>query len=230
MQAHIDMFGEDPQNESKLLPVLRNRICDSSIEGMKAIKHPFVNEIFFASWKMANMQYTMKLERYKEWLSEREWRRALFLVERPWRLPYLFSWWKRRRITRDELRELLVHFWVDAELPSQYERMPLTLFRAAGFITDMDGKESELDFLLPQQETTIYRGSALEYRDGLSWTKSAERAGWFARRLNVDSEERVVWRATVTPERILGIFLDRGEEEVVVDPWKLKDIREVERV
>lgn len=223
-----DLWGEDPQNIEKLLPPLRNAICEGT-EGQTMIKHPLVNDVFFMSWKMANRQYTAKRERYREALAEKDWHQALFWIERPWRLTYLASWWKRRKIAREELADLLEWAWVDAELPSQFGWMPLTLFRATGFISDMDGKDSELDFLLPKQECVIYRGAAAEMRDGLSWTKSAQKAAWFAQRFSVVYGGRV-WRATVTPDRILGIFLGRGEEEVVVDPRKLKDIEEIERV
>lgn len=222
-----DFWGKDPQNIEKLLPPLRRCIRDGPMGNM--LKHPLVNDAFFTSWKVANAQYTAKRERYRKALDEKDWEQALFWIERPWRLTYLASWWKHKRITRVELADLLEWAWVDAELPSQFGRMPLTLFRATGFISDMDGKDSELDFLLPKEKCVIYRGAADDMRLGLSWTKSAQKAAWFAKRFSVAYGGRV-WRATVTPENIFGIFLGRGEEEVVVDPCKLKDIEEIERV
>jgi hypothetical protein len=37
-----------------------------------------------------------------------------------------------------------------------------------------------------------------------------------------------LWQATAPPEAVLGMFLERNEGEVIVDPDRLRDINTVE--
>jgi hypothetical protein len=63
----------------------------------------------------------------------------------------------------------------------------------------------------------VYRGvndhSAIY---GLSWTLDPERAAWFARRFF--NERPIVVRATVMRHRIIAVFQEHREAEVLVFP------------
>jgi hypothetical protein len=226
MAKHIEFFGEDPQNLDKLHPELRACVVEDGPLGGPMIKHPFVNEVFFTSWKLANQQYEIKTKRVAELLLEGKHESALWFYERPWRITTFCQWWKDEEITEEQMVEMLPHVWIDCEMPSQFGTLPLQMFRAAGFVTDVEDKSEVKDFLLPKQTVTIYRGCGLGYQFGISWTKSPGRAAWFARRFN--QEKGQVWVGEVGPQEILGIFLGRGEEEVVVDPHKVKSVRRIE--
>ncbi|MDP9471923.1 MAG: hypothetical protein M3Q71_14880, partial [Chloroflexota bacterium] len=103
----------------------------------------------------------------------------------------------------------------------------VSLFRAAGFVTDSPGTEP------PTGPLTIYRGVSSLWgergeritRRGVSWTEDRERAVWFARRFSFNGPGTLL-TAEVFPEHVLGIFHGRGEVEIVVDPKRLRRVRE----
>lgn len=80
-------------------------------------------------------------------------------------------------------------------------------------------EERELFESLPD-EVTVYRGCFLNEQNrkqgfNLSWTLSREVAEFFAHRFN--QAGRGVFEATISKSRILGLFLDREEAEVLID-------------
>ena len=219
-------FGaDDPLNPDKLLPELREcYIEDGPIGPM--IKHPLVNEIMFHSWKLANEMYEAKRKLIEERLAQQDYLGILALYERPWRLQAVHTWWQEDTITKDELRDLFSWVWTDCEMPSQFGDMPRELFRATGFLTDIEGKRTRRDVFGCQKEITVYRGCQPEHKNGLSWTRNAAQAAFFAKRFNTEGE---VWSARAPVKSILGVFLGRGEDEAVVAPEKLKQRRREER-
>lgn len=221
----LDWIGPDPLNPDKLHPELKKCYSADGSWG-PMIKHPLVNEIMFHSWKIANEMYEAKRKRIAEHIEKGEYGNALWFYERPWRLTTFYDWWKSGEITIEQMRELLPHVWTDCEFPLQFGQKPLRLFNAAGFITDIEDKDHIEAFLPAKSAITVYRGCGRPgYRDGISWTKSPERADWFAGRFNKGN--KYIYAGEATPNTILGIFLGRGEEEVVVSPRRLKNLRRV---
>lgn len=95
-------------------------------------------------------------------------------------------------------------------------RETVEIFRRSGFVTD--GGE------LPEGELTIYRGCRIpRHRLGTSWTLDAEQACFFAQRYGGPGTG-VVYRACVTSSDVLGYFVSRNEDEVIVDPSSLRAI------
>jgi len=223
----LDWIGDDPLNPDKLHPDLRECYSEDGPMG-PMIKHPLINELFFHSWKICNEMYEAKRTRIAEHIAKGEYEYALWFYERPWRMTMFYDWWRDGEITTDRMRQMLPEVWIDAEMPSQFGDIPLILFQTAGFVTDVEDKETATAFVLPKTTATIYRGCTLQTRDGISWTKSAQRAAWFAKRLLPEGVLGEVWTAQVAPEHILGIFLDRNEEEVVVNPANLLNRTRVE--
>lgn len=82
----------------------------------------------------------------------------------------------------------------------------------------MDDKERAEFEALPDR-VTLYRGiSSSSCRpSGLSWTLDRDVAHWFAARFE-HVDEGVVLRGTVVRSRILALFQERDESEVVVPP------------
>ncbi len=144
----------------------------------------------------------------------------LFLIPRPDRLPMIAAWHRSGRISSDQLRDLLAEWWPDTELPSSYGvGFLVSLFRAAGFVTDTPGVEPPIESL------TIHRGiDELGKQRGVSWTLDRERAVWFARRFSFRGPGTLL-TAEIPPEHVLGIFHGRGEAEIVVDPKRLRRVR-----
>ncbi len=217
-----EWVGDDPMNIEKLLPELRECVVEGQFGPM--IKHPLVNEVFFHSWKIANEMYEAKTKRIAEMIAEGNRMAALWFYERPWRLTTMNEWYDDGYISLDEMREWLPRVWIDVEVPWQYGVVPIQMFIATGFVTDVEGKSKVEDFA--RGAINVYRGCDHRNRDGISWTRSAERAAWFAGRLS--DQEPEVWKGRVAPSDILGIFLERGEDEVVVAPWNVKQRRRME--
>ncbi len=152
---------------------------------------------------------------------------ALLVIPRAERLPMIAAWNRAGHISRDQLRALLAEWWSDTEHPSAYGvGAVVSLFRAAGFVTDTPGTEP------PAGPLTIYRGISSLWgergerttRRGVSWTEDREQAVWFARRFSFNGPGTLL-TAEVSPEHVLGIFHGRGEVEVVVDPRRVRRVR-----
>jgi hypothetical protein len=119
-------------------------------------------------------------------------------------------------------RRLLGKWWSDFEggLNRNSRSIIVGAFREAGFISDDQG------VLAPEEPLTLYRGSTSSRRSGLSWTSDVGKARWFANRQNLLTRRLgFVYEAKVSPAFILGYFNQRGENEWVVDPAGLVDIR-----
>jgi hypothetical protein len=132
------------------------------------LKHPLVIQAVLMSG-VANEMYLRKKAAYEAAVSQGEWSKALIIVERPWRLQYLASYWRAKLVALDQLRELLTWVWQDIEFPSHYGvRLPMLLFRAAGFLSDKPGLVRR--GRLPER-LCLYRGcGGKPYERHLSWT------------------------------------------------------------
>jgi hypothetical protein len=93
----------------------------------------------------------------------------------------------------------------------------LELFRHAGYT--QEGSVAPR----PPSPVQLYRGASLGRRGGMSWTSDIEVARLFARMPHVPPDERCVFRARVTPRRLLGYihFEGRQEAEFIVDPRRM---------
>ena len=215
MTEFTDIFGEgDPTDEMKLDPELRLWVQDGPLGRM--LNHPLVQQITIM-WKPANEMLRKKQERVAKLTAEGKWEAAIFFYERPYRMTTLDIWWRSQRITREQLHTILPIVWIDTEYPRQFGDIPKRLFREArkiGLVTDIPDAES---FALPREPFTVYRGVNRK-RDGrgMSWTKSAAIADFFALRLS-RTGRGYVFACEATPDRILGLFEGRGESEVVLD-------------
>lgn len=144
------------------------------------------------------------------------------------RLPVLWALWRLRPLRGDELNILLSVWWSTTETPFLWFAEAgidtaeiVAMFRAADFVSDTD------EIHHPDEPVVVYRGCGREGTRGLSWTLSEETAAEFARLESQIDREGVasVYSATVAPESILGIFFARGEEEILVDPAGIGDVR-----
>ena len=98
----------------------------------------------------------------------------------------------------------------------------------------MDSDELSFYNSLPN-ELTIWRGIRVEEEldednIGFSFTLDKERAEWFAKRFSQDGRGTpMLIEAKVKKDKILSVFLNRGEEEVLVSPdnINIKEITEL---
>lgn len=141
----------------------------------------------------------------------------------------------------DELVRLLLEEWSGCDDVRPYRAEALEIFRAAARANG--GPIRSEDCSMPKGSLTIYRAACRaeaffasgrrkpRSRLGISWTTDRDRAVWFVgdrvhrayrRRLGTDLGRPVLLTAEIDAGDILGIFDDRLEREVVVDPAKLR--------
>ena len=127
------------------------------------------------------------------------------------------------------LRDTLRYEWPRCEAHRPYRAELVCLFRRVGFVCDSEADPNFAD------RVTVYRGNLGEKEPvGISWTLDRERAKWFstwsqsprAAFLGIDTRGiPTVWQGVVDRNGILGYFTGRGEEEVVLDPQAIQDVR-----
>jgi hypothetical protein len=136
----------------------------------------------------------------------------------------------RGRLTASGLAALLGDWWDSSEGAGSGAgvRVWVDLFRivrdAGLFVTDTPG------VVAPEVGTivTIYRGAVPWRARGMSWTLDQERAIWFARRSRLMTRgQGSLFSALIPAEHVLGRFDGRQEQEVVVDPRRLRRVREL---
>lgn len=102
------------------------------------------------------------------------------------------------------------------------------------------GEDDYKAFCQLPEEITVYRGVCPRKGElapeeqmvgGLSWTKSRERARWFATRFltDLDDQRGIVYEATIQKPYVLACFNSAkgAEREIVVQPEHLKNIRQI---
>jgi hypothetical protein len=212
--SDFEMFGEDPNNEDKLVPELR--ACVSVRNGFRMVHHPLLVELGVL-WKPQNERFARKKEQAAAAFAGKDWAHYLWLHERPYRLPMLRQLWLAKTIDRATLRNLLPKFWSDSE-PNDADPRWLTLWRQAA----KEGTVVSEGAMLPSSIDRIYRGGAKpgDWK-GIAWTTSYDTAMFFALRFRAVG---VIFTGRVSTADVLGYVTDRGENEVIVDPRKVLDI------
>lgn len=130
-------------------------------------------------------------------------------------------------IDRKKLGELLSWAWTQTEFPHQYSiQMLIELFERADKDALMNEEEKKILSGLDEQ-VIVYRGtqSNKAKKRGLSWTTSQAKAGWFAERWK--TKQGKVYKATISKRDVFAYFGGRSEQEIVLNPRKLKNIKEI---
>lgn len=215
------MWGEDPTNPDKLYPELQLYYeAKGGKLGWPMLRHPLVFAVPFLSWKTANTQFDAKQKHVNELIAQGKRAEAIWFYEKPYRISLLIEWFNFGLLSTTQLTELLPEIWISTEFPYSnaggYRRI-LKLFKETGFVTDAP------DHQVPD-EPIIFRGCSPKYQRGMSWTFNPRKAAWFAQRFDQDGK---VYTARITKEGVLGLFLGRDEDEVVVNPRKLVDVKEL---
>ncbi len=172
------------------------------------------------------IKINFKQELLDEAINQENWDEVFMIIEKPYRLSWLEE---NYDLITDEKAyyEFLKDAYIESEFPMvgfyEYEDL-LKLFWHKNYPKLMMDKD-ELGFYnqLPQ-EITIWRGIRVveeldEENVGFSFTLDKERAEWFAKRFSQDGKGTpMLIEAKVKKDKILSVFLNRGEEEVLVSP------------
>jgi hypothetical protein len=216
-------------DEVELNPDLFPYLAKSEVLG-EVLKAPLVFMVPYlpAMAHLANEMYRTKTEGIRRAEAERNWRKIVWLHEKPYRLSAFLSiceW-----LGDQEYWEALGSIWIETEnLHDDREQWlgALTAHRPgrARWLMD-DADRATLAEL--GEEVTIYRGFARpgSYR-APSWSLSRSRAEWFANRAALTSPDRQGYLATtrVRKSRLLAYTNGRGEHEIILDPATLRTVR-----
>lgn len=184
-----------------------------------------------SSWaEFANEALAEKQKDVSEAIGSKNWRGYVLLHERAYRFDALRKLIDDKHATRAELWPVVGAAWSDSENIWQYQEEWLALWsgKCSSKHMAMDETDQKARRALPAR-LTVYRGvncdddseaaEAIGY--GLSWTLDREQAVWFANR---GSSRPFLGQAEILKRDCFAYFSDRNEQEVVVDPAKLKKV------
>lgn len=131
----------------------------------------------------------------------------------------------------DDMSLLLADAWVTEENPNQDANVNTTMatrwFKKANKRVLMTEEDYAVYEAL-EPEFKVYRGVAVGRNPkGLSWTKSYEKAKWFANRFNTGGKVGYIQEATLKKENVLAYFNTRDEDEIVAN---IKDMTDIKRL
>lgn len=150
----------------------------------------------------------------------------LIIINRPY-LPIFFQM-THQYLSLNDFSIFLGNMWTYVEFPNADPNVRtdefVSFFKQADPKLLMDAEDYVTWKALPD-EITVYRGISGDGKvKKLSWTRSEEKARWFAERWNSHGR---VYRAEIRKEDVLAYFGGRGEDEIVLDPRKLLAIEKI---
>lgn len=202
----------------------------------KMIHHKWIIDLAYTPGRCAyiNQRFDFVRQEVQNAWKENKAERFVFLHERPYRLEAMRKWNefhpdKTFGITNKKSQDfrywnLVKKVWMDSE--NIYQHLPewIDVWNSGrpGRELVMQCRERTKFKKLPDQ-VSLFRGvNDLGTVNGLSWTLRRETADWFARRW-ARKTARII-SGTVPREKIIAVFIDRKEDEVVCDSVQILDI------
>lgn len=219
--------------DAELDDELKQFITNTPVLG-DILRHPLLFSVPYRPEMNAllNEQLRVRKAKFGEALRARDYEHALFIVERPYRLQYFIRLYVDMKPKM--FCELLAWIYTDSESPSVNQSVFVDLFSDAVKKHDrkylMTAKDRRVFAKFPD-ELTVYRGCVrrelrgARSRMGISWTLDAEKARWFSTRFIRNRAHGVVAQATINKHDIFFYDNGRAEQEVVLDPSKLRDVK-----
>ena len=165
-------------------------------------------------------------DRLKKSVEEKDWNKVFYILPKQSRL----MWLNANKDLFDDSKayyDFLKEAWILTEFPMQsydnYEDAVIDFYYFDDPRLMMDEEEKKVFDGLPKI-VKIYRGIRVddeldENNIGLSYTFNKEKAEWFAKRFSQDGKGTpTLIEATIDKDDILSVFLDRDEDEVLVNP------------
>lgn len=189
-----------------------------------ALQHPLVYCVpYFPEMNaMLNKQLHAKKKAIAQEEAEGNYSHAMWLHERPHRLNYFAR--ISNRLSDEDYWKNLGNAYVDSENIWQNAALVRHLLsnpnrqHARQMIMD----EDDLAKYNALPETfEIYRGCMSKNKNGMSWSLDPAKAEWFAKRLS--KKQPLVITGTVSKADVIAYFGGRQEQEIVVDPRKVKN-------
>ena len=215
-------------------------IYDTRVGGVAS--HPFTNtwitgiydkdrKLTFVDLRKEDEQAKWR-EQIKATIEESDLRGICLMLNKPYILTFIS--YIESMLSDEELGMILGTFWTAIENitgDSNVNGMEIVKwFKRADKKSLMNEEELLVYESLPE-EVTVYRGVTSYNRKkekALSWTLDYEKAVWFANRFSTGTGE--VWTMTVPKKRILSYFDGCNEQEAIVDLYRFKGKKEVQKV
>jgi len=222
--------------KEKIIEVLKNLSNGISIDFSNAkygiISHPLTSNIHVMNKDKDFMILTPgNMEKYVEWRCSliNDSAKSIHSIFCHINSPYLVVFLSliKDYLTEKEFNEVLSSVWTQVEFPHQESIHNLIgLFKQSKKEILMDEEELKKLDSLPE-EITIYRGlqGSKAKIKGLSWTLSLDKAKWFSKRWKKQGE---VYQAKTKKDDIFMYTNSRGEEEIVVNPLRLRQLKKLE--
>jgi hypothetical protein len=212
-----------------LHPELQARLDDCG--PFHAVRHPLLYSVPFfpGSEALLNQQFAYKKAALKDALAARDFSKAIWLHERPYRVEAF--WNLANQLTDEQYWEQAGRLYVDSENVAETWPLWLLVFgsKRPGREQLMDADEREAMATLPESFTVWCGCTDARQLDGMSWTIERSVAQWFARRYESLRDERgMVVQGTARRDDVLAHFLRRKEAEVLLYPEKVTNRRVVE--
>lgn len=215
-------------------------IYDTRVGGVAS--HPFTNtwitgiydkdrKLTFVDLRKEDEQAKWR-EQIKATIEESDLRGICLILNKPYILTFIS--YIESMLSDEELGMILGTFWTAIENitgDNNVNGMEIVKwFKRADKKSLMNEEELLVYESLPE-EVTVYRGVTSYNRKkekALSWTLDYEKAVWFANRFSTGTGE--VWTMTVPKKRILCCFDGCSEQEAIVDLYRFKGKKEVQKV
>lgn len=199
------------------------------------LSHPYFETAVFHCFKNKKIYSSLDLTKESEYLQAvKYWEGRIDLMD----LPLLFSTIRKQyrlllfKLSADYLSEkdygeFLHYVWTVSENPNDDVNVPkseaIKLFQKADKKYLMEENDYKHYSSLPDI-ITIYRGvSPGRVKNGLSWTENFEKAEWFSKRFG----DGFILKGTAKKEDVLAYFNSRDEDEIVINPKRIKDIEKI---
>lgn len=216
-----DFFAPEDLDEE-----LETCIEESSFAG-EVIKHPLIYAIPYHPTmnKHLNEMLEHKREAVNRYFEEGRPEASIWLYERPYRLPRFLA--IADYLSDEVYWKTLSEIWTDSENIWQNEedwRTALLSPQEGRTEHFMDQDERDRLQSLPER-LKVYRGFQTRGNaEGMSWTLNRSVAVWFAHRHLSKERKEEPYLATAEVDRVdvIAIQLARKEDEIILDPRKLK--------
>jgi len=214
---YVDRMKQELSEE--LLPELVPYLEQGSMG--EQLRHPLLYQVPLINNGGANRLFKFKQESVEKALAEGLWRQYVWLHERPYRLDAFVE--IVDKLSDRQYWELLSAIWTDTENSWQNLNVWRELFKS-----EREHKRFMMDELsyhvykqMPEK-VTVWRGCQRGVNEiGLSWTFDKDKAKFFAKRL--DKPNPIVIQLTVDKEKVVAVFLDRNEQEVIITDYSVID-------
>jgi hypothetical protein len=152
--------------------------------------------------------------------SEKDWRAVIWLHEKPYRVGAFKRY--ADKLSDAEYWETLAEVWMIVENLHRYkEDIPNLLKSSRPCRERMMTKEERAKLVSLPEKLTVYRGFMPgKNQRGWSWTLNKGKAEWFARRFHRKGAKVAI--GTCAKSDVIALLLGRDEDEIIIDPSKVK--------